>query len=176
METEVDIDYLIEIMFEDLGLPWIEEKTKKQQLIPKGWKFESISKKGIMPRIHKKRTLLEAVKRMVMYEAEIMEETGCDEKTAKQALIQTIGDLVEAIEIVKNDQVDKTIEPTIVIEDDDLRYKQNEHWKKFSSFLGAANQGPYLIHLLPGISIEYLPRFLPIISCFHSLFSFLSEW
>ena len=126
METEVDIDYLIEIMFEDLGLPWIEEKTKKQQLIPKGWKFESISKKGIMPRIHKKRTLLEAVKRMVMYEAEIMEETGCDEKTAKQALIQTIGDLVEAIEIVKNDQVDKTIEPTIVIEDDDLRYKQIE--------------------------------------------------
>jgi sporulation protein YhbH len=126
METEVDIDYLIEIMFQDLGLPWIEEKTKKQQLIPKGWKFETISKKGIQPRIHKKRTLIEAVKRMVMFEAEIMNDTGCDEITAKRALIQTMGDLVEAIEIVKADKVDDTIDPTIQIEDDDLRYKQIE--------------------------------------------------
>lgn len=42
-------------MFEDLGLPWIEEKTKKQQLVPKGWKFETISRKGIIPRVHKKK-------------------------------------------------------------------------------------------------------------------------
>jgi sporulation protein YhbH len=126
METEVDIDYLIEIMFQDLGLPWIEEKTKKQQLIPKGWKFETISKKGIQPRIHKKRTLLEAIKRMVMFEAEIMNDTGCDEMTAKRALIQTMGDLVESIELVKANKVDNTIDPTVQIEDDDLRYKQIE--------------------------------------------------
>ena len=126
METEVDIDYLIEIMFKDLGLPWIEEKTKKQQLIPKGWKFDTISKKGIQPRLHKKRTLLEAVKRMVMFEAEIMNETSCDEKTAKRALIQSIGDINEAIELVQTGKVDESIEPTIQIEDDDLRYKQIE--------------------------------------------------
>lgn len=49
IETEVDIDYLIQVMFEDLGLPWIEEKTKAQQMIPKGWKFETISKKASCP-------------------------------------------------------------------------------------------------------------------------------
>ena len=33
MEAEVDIDYLIEIMFEDLGLPNLQEKTRKEQLV-----------------------------------------------------------------------------------------------------------------------------------------------
>ena len=82
IETEVDIDYLIQVMFEDLGLPWIEEKTKAQQMIPKGWKFETISKKGIMPRLHKKRTMVEAVKRMVMYESEIVDECNVSEDDA----------------------------------------------------------------------------------------------
>jgi len=126
IEAEVDIDYLIKIMFDDLGLPWIEEKTRAHQLVPKGWKFETITKKGILPRLHKKRTLLEAVKRMVVYEIEIIEETGCDEDTARKALIQSKADLNDAIELVQNGEVDQSIDPTINIEDDDLRYKQIE--------------------------------------------------
>ena len=66
METEVEIDYLLKIMFEDLGLPWIEEKTTARKLVPKGWKFETISKKGIMPRVHKKRTMRETITRNIM--------------------------------------------------------------------------------------------------------------
>jgi len=126
METEVDIDYLIEIMFQDLGLPWIDEKTKKEQLVPNGWKFESISKIGIQPRLHKKRTMIEAIKRMVMFEQEIVAETGCDDDTARRALIQTIGDINEAIKLVEDGDVDDTIDPTIIIEDDDMRFKQIE--------------------------------------------------
>jgi len=125
MDVEVDIDYLIQIMFEDLGLPWIEDKTKAKQLVPKGWKFETISKKGIRPRLHKKRTLLEAVKRMTAFVHEIMEESGCDEDTANNALRQAHGDINEALELIAADKV-KERQDGVYINDDDLRYKQIE--------------------------------------------------
>lgn len=126
IETEVDIDYLIKIMFEDLGLPWIEEKTKAHQMVPKGWKFETISKKGIIPRLHKKRTMTEAVKRMVMFEGEIIDETGASEDDARRALVQAKGEINDAIAIIKSGKLDHEIDPTILIEDDDMRYKQIE--------------------------------------------------
>jgi len=87
METEVDIDWIINIMYSDLGLPWIEEKTKKESLISKGWKFETISKKGILPRLHKRRTMIEAIKRMSSYVYEVVDETGCSEEDANKALM-----------------------------------------------------------------------------------------
>lgn len=125
LETEVDIDYLIQIMFEDLGLPWIEEKTKKQQLVPKGWKFETISRKGIVPRIHKKRTIMEAMKRTVSMIGEIIDETGCDYEDGRKALLQSKGDIDEAINIIKNGKLNG-YEEGIYINDDDLRFKQIE--------------------------------------------------
>ena len=125
MEVEVDIDYLIEIMFRDLGLPFIEEKTKKQKLVPKGWKFETISKKGIIPRLHKKKTMMEAIKRMVAYAFEIKRQTGCSDDDANRALRQSMGDMMEAIAIIKEDRLTET-ECSIVFDEDDLRYKQIE--------------------------------------------------
>jgi len=133
MEAEVDIDYLIKIMFEDLGLPWIEEKTKAHQLVPKGWKFEAISKKGIQPRIHKKRTMMEAIKRMVIFESEIIKETGCSEEEARSAIIQALGDITDAIELVRAGKVKIIEDDSVFIEDDDLRYKQIEHDVEYHS-------------------------------------------
>ncbi len=127
METEVDIDYLINIMFADLGLPYIEEKTKAEQLVPSGWKFETISKIGIQPRLHKHRTIKETMKRMATFVGEIIEETGCDEEVAYRALVMSKGELAEAIEIVKSGKVDMDIDPnSIFIDDEDLRFKQME--------------------------------------------------
>jgi sporulation protein YhbH len=127
METEVDIDYLINIMFEDLGLPYIEEKTKKETLVPVGWKFETISKVGIQPRMHKNRTMKEAIKRTAGYVNEIMNEAGCSEGDAYKALAQAYGDIENAIKIIKEDCLDASIDTsTFFIEDDDLRYKQLE--------------------------------------------------
>jgi len=132
MEAEVDIDYLLKIMFEDLGLPWIEEKTKAAQMVPKGWKFETISKKGIMPRLHKKRTMMEAVKRNIMLAAEIMRVTGVDEPTAYKALNQAFGDVNYAIDIIEKDEVTSD-QDTLVINEDDLRYKQIEQDVEYHS-------------------------------------------
>jgi len=126
IEAEIDIDYLIEIMFEDLGLPWIEEKTKAQQLVPSGWQFKTISKVGILPRLHKKRTILESIKRNELYAREIVEELNCNYEIALKALVQAKGDINSAIKLIKSDGVDKNIDPYVIIEDEDLRYKQIE--------------------------------------------------
>lgn len=133
METEVDIDYLLQIMFEDLGLPWIEEKTTAKKLVPKGWKFETISKKGIMPRVHKKRTMMETVKRNIILSATIMEETGCDEDTAYKALNQTFCDLNDAIKLVEENKVDMKMPTDIMINNEDLRFKQIEEDVEYHS-------------------------------------------
>lgn len=126
METEVDIDYLIEIMFEDLGLPWIEEKIKATHLVPSGWKFETISKKGILPRVHKQRTMMEAIKRNELFAREIEEGSGCDHDDALRALVQASGDINDAIDIIKEGRLDKDLETYVIIEDEDMRYKQIE--------------------------------------------------
>jgi len=126
IEAEVDIDYLIEVMFEDLGLPWIEEKLRANQLVPSGWKFETITKKGILPRVHKKRTMLEAIKRNELFAKEIEEEVECDHEDALRALTQAGGDINDAIDIIKNGELDMSIDPYVIIEDNDMRYKQIE--------------------------------------------------
>jgi len=127
MEVEVDIDYLIKIMFEELGLPYLEDKTRAEQLVPSGWKFSSISKVGIPPRMSKKKTIFEAMKRTACYIAEIIEQTKCIQEDAERALIQAEGDLEIAIQIVKDNNVNKDLNPDLLyIEDDDLRYKQIE--------------------------------------------------
>ncbi len=133
LETEVDIDYIIKIMFQDLGLPWIEEKTKKEKAIPKGWKFETITKTGIMPMVHKKRTMIEAIKRNVAFAYEIMRETGCSEEDANKALIQSVGGINEAINIINSGNLDNTIEDGIFINEDDLRFKQVEQDVEYHS-------------------------------------------
>ena len=126
METEVDIDYLIDIMFQDLGLPWIEEKTKIEKLIPVGWKFESVSKKGVVSRIHKKKTFIETIKRTSSYVGEIIRETNCTEDDAYIALSMAKDDINEAIDIIKENRINRTHEPHLTIDDDDLRFKQIE--------------------------------------------------
>jgi len=126
LETEVDIDYLIELMFDDLGLPWIEEKTRASQLVPNGWKFETISKKGILPRVHKGRTMLEAIKRNELFAREIEDETKCSHDDALRALTQSKGDINDAIDIIKNNELDMSFDPYVMIEDEDMRYKQIE--------------------------------------------------
>lgn len=126
IETEVDIDYLIEIMFEDLGLPWIEEKIKASTLVPSGWKFETITKKGILPRVHKRRTMIEAIKRNELFAREIMLETNCSHEDALRALTQSRGEINEAIRIILENKLDMSIDPYVMLEDEDMRYKQIE--------------------------------------------------
>lgn len=133
MEAEIDIDYLLDIMFEDLGLPWLDPKKQNSIEIPKGWKFESITKKGVHSRIHKKRTMREAIKRGVLFVQEIIQNTKLKDLefekaqiTASKALQQAKGDIKEAIDIINEDRLNADEKSGFLIHDDDLRYKQIE--------------------------------------------------
>ena len=139
MEAEVDIDYLLDIMFEDLGLPYLDPKKKNSIEIPKGWKYTGISKHGADARIHQKRTMKEALQRHFLYIMEVINDSkllkiykrdddGIDEaqEKAEKALQQSKGDIEEAITIINEDRLDENQPTGAMIEDEDLRFKQIE--------------------------------------------------
>jgi len=134
METEIDIDYLVDIMMNDLGLPYIDEKTKKQDLVPAGYKFDSISKIGIQPRLHRKKTIRETIKRTLSLIGMIEDETNCSWEDASRSLSQAQGDINDALAIVNNNTIDSSVDPDdLYIEDDDLRFKQIEDAYEYHS-------------------------------------------
>ena len=128
LEVEIDIDYLIKIMFEDLGLPFIEEKTKISKFVTTGYRIDRLDKRGKESLIHKQKTIVESIKRMMGDVGVIMEDTGVSEDDARRAYVQGNFDINEAISIIKNGTLDASIDPHMAlnIEDDDLRYIQIE--------------------------------------------------
>tara|TARA_B100000131_G_scaffold320534_1_gene368898 strand:+ start:230 stop:1411 length:1182 start_codon:yes stop_codon:yes gene_type:complete len=61
-EAEVSIDELVDILLEELNLPWMEPKDSSEIEIEND-EFSSIEKKGIMPNLDIKKTLIENIKR-----------------------------------------------------------------------------------------------------------------
>jgi sporulation protein YhbH len=64
-EAEVTMDELAQLIFEDLGLPNLEEK-KQQELESETVKFTDVRKVGVMANLDKKRTIKENIKRNAM--------------------------------------------------------------------------------------------------------------
>lgn len=62
-ETDVSLDELIELMFEDLELPDLERKRLRQLEVEKQLRQKGYRRKGIRVRLDKKRTALSRVKR-----------------------------------------------------------------------------------------------------------------
>lgn len=61
-EAEVTIDELAAMIFEDLGLPNLEQK-KKPEIASESVEYNDVRKKGIASNIDRKRTIIEAIKR-----------------------------------------------------------------------------------------------------------------
>ncbi len=101
LETEINIEELINMMFDDLGLPNLRKKEIRESVIPKGWKWESLEKHGIRPRLDKKRTIKEAIKRTEVLVAELMDSTGLPEEECRDALASARGDLLDALAILR---------------------------------------------------------------------------
>lgn len=64
-EAEITIDELAQLIFEDLGLPNLQQK-KKPELASEATEFKDVRKKGISSNIDRKRTIMEAMKRNAM--------------------------------------------------------------------------------------------------------------
>lgn len=68
-EAEVNIDDIAALIFEDLHLPWLEEKAK-QSVPAKTTKFTEIRRVGALSNLDKRRTILENIRRTAREEGE----------------------------------------------------------------------------------------------------------
>jgi len=64
-EADITIDELATLLFEDLGLPNLQQKSA-ETLEAETFRFNEISKKGLMPNLDKRRTILQNIKRNAM--------------------------------------------------------------------------------------------------------------
>jgi sporulation protein YhbH len=101
LETEIQIEELIHMMLEDLGLPNLRLKEIKETEIPAGWTHDSIEKVGIHTRLDKKRTIREAIKRTEALVAFLLQESGRTEGECREALVRAGGDAAEALRALK---------------------------------------------------------------------------
>lgn len=129
IETEVEIEEIIELMLEDLGLPQLEEKEVKELLVNLGFKIGGIVRSGPWPLLNRRATGQEGMRRFYSFLEALEAETGLDKLTCYNALKQAEGLLEKAIEILKQNQVtlkESTITPFLIPETDDLRYQKIE--------------------------------------------------
>ncbi len=61
-EAEITVDEIADLIFEDLGLPNLQQKTA-ETIEAESFRFNEIAKKGIMSNLDKRRTILENIKR-----------------------------------------------------------------------------------------------------------------
>ncbi len=123
LETEIDIEELIGMMLEDLGLPNLKKKAFTETIIPKGWKYESVEKTGILAHLDKKRTFKEAIRRTASFVETLMKNTGQPEDVCQKALAEAGGDLLRAEEVLRNGGSVDGNDPLIHLYNQDLRYR-----------------------------------------------------
>jgi sporulation protein YhbH len=126
LETEIDIEELIEMMLQDLGLPNLKEKAVAEMESPRGWKFRSIEKTGIIAHLDKKRTVKEAVRRTTSFVRELMKRTGKPEEACKNALALARGDLLRAEKMLKEGEASEQTGEALSLFSEDLRYRTLE--------------------------------------------------
>ena len=62
-EEEVELAEIVEMMLEDLGLPWLESKENQVEIETEDLVFHDIAEKGLPPNVDLRRTLVENLKR-----------------------------------------------------------------------------------------------------------------
>lgn len=67
-ETEITIEELIQYLFDDLNLPFMQRKKFSEIESEKNFKRRGYQRKGIPPRLAKKRSVVERIKRKKAYE------------------------------------------------------------------------------------------------------------
>ncbi len=136
LEAEFELDEIIELMFEDLGLPKLEEKELKVFTVEIGWKITGITRSGPWVLRDMRATAKEGMKRFWQYLGFLESETGKDKLICFRALKQAQGILNEALDLLTNNKVtfeaDEVV-PWAIFVNDDLRFKKIEEDTKEQS-------------------------------------------
>ncbi len=125
LETEIDLEELVQMMLEDLGLPNLTQKEARETLFKAGWKIDSVEKAGVWSRIDKKRTVKEAILRTEVLVAQLMRETGRTEAECRGALINAGGAMERARALLAGGAVQGTPSGAqeTFLESADLRFR-----------------------------------------------------
>ncbi|MGF1669878.1 MAG: DUF444 family protein, partial [Balneolaceae bacterium] len=136
IESEVEIEEIIEMMLEDLGLPNLREKEERAKLEAiSGYKISGISKSGPNVLLEKKRTSKQGIGRFYAYLETLKDETGEDELTCYTALKDADGNLGEAINLLENGLKARysEVQPFPILDRNDLRYLKVRNEKSYHS-------------------------------------------
>lgn len=125
IESEVDLEEIIEMMLDDLGLPNLEKKDTEAKLEAiAGYKVSGLDRSGPNVLLEKRRTAKQGIGKFYAYLETLKEETGKDELTCYTALKEADGNLGDAFQLLEEGieaRYDEP-EPFPVLERDDLRY------------------------------------------------------
>lgn len=125
IESEIDIEELIEMMYEDLGLPKLKDREIAQLETILGYRIRGIRKSGPLILLDKKGTAGQGVGRFYSYLEILKQETGRDELICFEALRQSDGSLAEALKLLEDENFTtnaKEIEPFLILHEKDLRF------------------------------------------------------
>ncbi|MBI1957137.1 MAG: DUF444 family protein [Candidatus Niyogibacteria bacterium] len=129
LETEVEIEELIEMMIEDLGLPRLEEREGEGMVAETRFKIRGIQKAGPWVLLDKRRSAREGLRRFWGFLRYLEQETGQSELECFDALKQKDGILSDALELLQSGTyapVHTAFEPFPIFYPDDLRFLEQK--------------------------------------------------
>lgn len=136
IESEIDIEEIIEMMYEDLGLPDLKDKNSKDLEVILGFKLRGIKKSGPQALEFDSRIAQNFLARFWAYLEILKEEKGKTDIECFDALKAAEGNLGEALDLLGDPEFvsrSKEIEPFPVVDEDDLRYHDLRENKTFQS-------------------------------------------
>ena len=126
LDTEIELEELIEMMLEDIGLPLLEEKEVRDLVVQLGFRVKGITTSGPMVLLDRRKTVQEGMRRFWNYLEFLKTETGKDQLICYEALKQAQGIINDALDIIRSGnlvlETDK-IEPFPIFANEDLRFK-----------------------------------------------------
>jgi len=138
IETEIEVEELVDLMMEDLGLPNIKKKEIAELEVSLGFKISGLRKSGPKHLISRKHTIREGLKTFWSTLELLKTETELDEKICYWALKEADGMYEDALELLK--KIDPTttskyvedIAPFPIFNPQDMRFHslQEKHEKE----------------------------------------------
>ena len=125
IETEIELEELVAMMLEDLGLPNLEKKEVPELESVIGLRISGIQKSGPRVLLDPVRSSKKPFGRFFAFLQMLMDETGRDELTSYSALKQADGDFSEALRVLEDPAFSATeeeVNPFAIYHQDDLRF------------------------------------------------------
>ena len=125
IESEIELEELISMMLEDLGLPKLERKEVAELAVILGSKIRGIQNSGPKTLLDSRRSSRTPFGRFFAFLQMLMDETGRDELVCFSALKQTDGDFAGALELLEAPDfcaTEEEVEPFGIYHEGDLRF------------------------------------------------------